>query len=117
MNRLLDLRAAIALAAVAAMPLGACSSYGDRPEYASGGGYRDDGYVLRDNDPIYRDANGNYYCKKPDGTTGLIVGGIAGGVLGNIIAPGGSKTLGTILGAGVGAIAGNAIDKNNIRCR
>jgi hypothetical protein len=67
--------------------------------------------------PIDRRAGRNYYCKKPDGTTGLIVGGIAGGVLGNIIAPGGSKTLGTILGAGVGAIAGNAIDKKNIRCR
>lgn len=114
---LLTPRAALALAAVAAMPLGACSNYGDRPEYASSGYRGDDGYYLSDNDQIYRDANGNYYCKKPDGTTGLIVGGIAGGVLGNIIAPGGSKTLGTILGAGVGAIAGNAIDRKNIRCR
>src|ERR1044072_565002 len=86
----------------AALPLTACSSY-DRPTYASSG--YDDGYLLRDDDPIYRDANGNYYCKKPDGTTGLIVGGITGGVLGNIIAPGGSKTLGTIIGAGVGALA------------
>lgn len=34
-----------------------------------------------------------------DGTTGLIVGGMAGGVLGSIIAPGGSKTVGAILGA------------------
>ncbi len=115
MNRLLTPRAAIALAAVAALPLGACSNYGDRPEYASSG--YNDGYYLSDNDQIYRDANGNYYCKKPDGTTGMIVGGIAGGVLGNIIAPGGSKTLGTILGAAGGALAGRAIERGKVRCR
>lgn len=98
----------------AALPLAGCSSY-DRPTYVSSS--HDDGYLLRDDDEIYRDTNGNYYCKKPDGTAGLIVGGITGGVLGNIIAPGGSKTLGTIIGAGVGAVAGTAIDRNNIRCR
>lgn len=37
---------------------------------------------------------------RSDGTTGLIVGGMAGGVLGSIICPGGSKTVGAILGAG-----------------
>lgn len=105
------------MALAAALSLTACDMYGnDRPGYNSGGGYND-GYVLRDNDQIYRDANGNYYCKKPDGTTGLIVGGLAGGVLGNIIAPGGSKTLGTILGAAGGALAGRAIDRGNVRCR
>jgi len=45
------------------------------------------------------------------------IGGIAGGVLGNIIAPGGSDTLGTILGAAGGAAAGRAIDRNGTRCR
>lgn len=115
MTLIIKSRTALALAAAATLPLGACSNYGDRPEYSSNG--YNDGYVLSDNDQIYRDSDGNYYCKKPDGTTGLIVGGIAGGVLGNIIAPGGSKTLGTILGAGVGAIAGQAIDRKNIRCR
>ncbi len=40
----------------------------------------------------------------------LIVGGVAGGVLGNVIAPGGSQTLGTILGAlGGAAAAGRSI--------
>lgn len=101
------------LAAAAALSLTGCETYDDRPGYA----YSNDGYYLRDDDQIYRDANGNYYCRKPDGSTGLIVGGLAGGVLGNIIAPGGSKTLGTILGAGAGAIAGAAIDRNSIRCR
>jgi hypothetical protein len=75
--------------------------------------------VLSRNDRIYRGQDGRYYCRRSDGTTGLIVGGIAGGVLGNIIAPGGSKTLGTILGAGAGAAAGAAIDSSSsdVRCR
>ena len=71
---------------------------------------------MKDSDVIYRDRNGRYYCKKDDGTTGTIVGAIGGGVLGNVIAPGGSKTLGTILGAGVGAVAGRAIDRSDVRC-
>jgi len=55
--------------------------------------------------------------RRPDGTTGLIVGALAGGVLGNLIAPGKSEVLGTILGAGAGAVAGQAIDRNSARCR
>jgi len=107
-------RAALVITAAAMLPLAACNDYGGRPGYASD---YNDGYYLRDNDRIYRGDDGRYYCKKPDGTTGLIVGGLAGGVLGNIIAPGGSKTLGTILGAAGGALAGRAIDRSNIRCK
>jgi len=73
-------------------------------------------YRLSSNDRIYRGSDGRYYCRRSDGTTGLIVGGIAGGILGNIIAPGGSKTLGTILGAVAGGAAGSAIDANNVTC-
>ena len=56
-------------------------------------------YHLNSNDRIYRGRDGRYYCRRSDGTTGLIVGAIAGGILGNIIAPGDSKTLGTAIGA------------------
>lgn len=69
------------------------------------------------NDRIYRGSDNRYYCRRDDGTTGLIVGGIAGGVLGHIIAPGGSKTLGAIIGAGAGALIGRAIDDGDIVCR
>ena len=68
-------------------------------------------------DRIYRGSDNRYYCRRDDGTTGLIVGGIAGGVLGNVITPGGSKTLGTIIGAGAGALIGKAIDDGDIVCR
>ena len=69
------------------------------------------------NDRIYRGSDNRYYCRRDDGTTGLIIGGIGGGVLGHIIAPGGSKTLGTIIGAGAGALIGRAIDDGDIICR
>ncbi len=71
---------------------------------------------LSDNDRVYRGQDGRYYCRRSDGTTGLIVGGIAGGVLGNIIAPGDSKTLGTVLGAIGGAVIGKAAD-SGVKCR
>lgn len=69
------------------------------------------------NDRIYRGSDNRYYCERDDGTTGLIIGGMAGGVLGHVIAPGGSKTLGTILGAGAGALVGRAIDDGDVVCR
>src|SRR5262245_29881656 len=68
-------------------------------------------------DRIYRGSDNRYYCRRDDGTTGLIIGGISGGVLGQIIAPGGSKTLGAIIGAGAGALIGRAIDEGDIVCR
>ncbi|MGC4250195.1 MAG: glycine zipper 2TM domain-containing protein [Sphingobium sp.] len=120
----------LAVAMVAMLPLGACASdgYGDRYGYDRPGNYdrphhrRGDRDGMRhrrqlgDNDTIYRDRDGRYYCKRDDGTTGTIVGAIAGGVLGNVIAPGGSKTLGTILGGAGGALAGRAIDRSDISC-
>ena len=92
----------------------------DTPYYAERY-YKDDAryreHRLGKDDAIYVGGDGRYYCKRSDGTTGLIVGGIAGGALGNLIAPGGSKTLGTLLGAAGGAMAGAAIDAKKVRCR
>src|SRR5690242_18325081 len=65
-------------------------------------------------DRIYRGGDGRYYCRRNDGTTGLVVGAIAGGLLGNAI---GGNTLGTLLGAGGGALLGQSIDRGNYRCR
>jgi hypothetical protein len=101
----------------------------DRPDPRTGGYYADNYYRsdrryrerrLSNNDRVYRGRDGKYYCRRSDGTTGLIVGGIAGGVIGNVVAPGDSETLGTILGAIGGAVAGRAIDRsgnNDVRCR
>lgn len=83
--------------------------------------YRDGRYYqerrLTRNDRIYRGRNGQYYCRRSDGTTGLIVGGATGALLGNAIANGHNSTLGTLLGAGIGAALGSSIDRGNVRCR
>ena len=42
---------------------------------------------------------------------------MGGGVLGQLIAPGGYKTLGAILGAGAGALIGRQIDRGDVVCR
>ncbi|WP_242138523.1 MULTISPECIES: hypothetical protein [unclassified Sphingomonas] len=101
----------------------------DRPDpsyngYDASRYYRDDRRHyqerrLSENDRVYRGSDGRYYCRRNDGTTGLVVGGIAGGVLGAAIAPGGSGLLGALIGGAGGALAGKAIDKNGSdnRCR
>lgn len=69
---------------------------------------------LRNDDRIFRGHDGRYYCRRSNGSTGLVIGAIGGAVLGNAI---GGDTLGTLLGAGAGAVAGRSIDRHNVRCR
>ena len=124
--------------------LAGCNDYGGgRPGYASdyrrydynnpdpayggydaGRYYREDNRRYRErrlssNDRVYRGQDGRYYCRRNDGTTGLIVGGVAGGALGAAIAPGGSGLLGALIGGAAGALGGKAIDKSSsdTRCR
>jgi len=65
-------------------------------------------------DRIYRGGDGRYYCRRNDGTTGLVIGALAGGLLGNAV---GGNTLSTLLGEGGGALLGQSIDRGNVRCR
>jgi hypothetical protein len=103
----------------------------NNPDPRYGGYYADNYYrndrryrerVLSHNDRVYRGRDGRYYCRRSDGSTGLLIGGgaVLGGVAGNLIAPGESRTLGTILGAVGGAAVGAAVaNRNNssVRCR
>lgn len=94
--------------------------YGQRAYYADQY-YRDGRYYqprrLTRNDRIYRGQNGNYYCRRPDGTTGLIIGAVGGGLLGNALDNGRSSLLGTVLGAAGGGLLGREVDRGNVRCR
>jgi hypothetical protein len=69
---------------------------------------------LSRNDRIYRGRDGRAYCKRNDGTTGLVIGALGGGVLANLI---GGGTLGTLAGAGGGALLGRSVDRGNVKCR
>jgi len=54
-----------------------------------------------------------YVEQKGQGTgAGAIIGGVAGGVIGHQIGSGRGNTVATIAGAGVGALAGNQVEKN-----
>ncbi|MEG3176637.1 glycine zipper 2TM domain-containing protein [Sphingomonas sp. RB3P16] len=100
-------------------------SYDDRDEgnydptryYRTGPTYQE--RVLTSDDRIYRGSDDRFYCKRNDGTTGLIVGAVGGGVLGNVIDGGHSRGVGTVLGAIAGGLVGKSVDQNNaqVRCR
>ena len=90
--------------------------YRDRNYGSYGRGYEEPVYQ---NTRTWRGDDGRYYCKKKNGTTGLIIGGAAGALLGREIAGRGDNTLGTILGAAGGALLGRTVERNSgsRRCR
>ncbi|EIZ78856.1 hypothetical protein WSK_2399 [Novosphingobium sp. Rr 2-17] len=89
---------------------------GYRGEYRAGYGY--DQPVYRDT-RVWRGDNGRYYCRKQNGTTGLLIGGAAGALLGRGIDGGRDRTVGTLLGAVGGALLGREVDRSSSgqRCR
>ena len=74
---------------------------------------------LGPDDEVYRGSDGRYYCKRSDGTTGLIVGAAGGAILGNIIDGGRNRAAGTLIGGALGAILGQQVEQKNseVRCR
>jgi hypothetical protein len=99
--------------------------YDDRfaTDYDASRDYRDDPRYaerrLGSNDQVYRGSDGRYYCKRNDGTTGLIIGAAGGGILGNVIDGGHHRVGGTLIGGALGALLGKSIDQNqsDVRCR
>lgn len=51
-----------------------------------------------------------YRCKRSKGTTGTILGGVGGALVGNAL---GGGTIGTLAGAGGGALLGRHLDKRH----
>ena len=88
-----------------------------------GNGYQQQAYYgepVYANSSVWQGDDGRYYCRKSNGTTGLVIGAAGGALLGREIAGrGGDRTLGAILGAAGGALLGRQIQKsaNNSRCR
>ena len=81
------------------------------------------GYDRNWGQPVYRDTriwrgrDNRYYCRKEDGTTGLLVGAGVGALIGHELAGrGGDRTLGAILGGAAGALLGRSIDRSSTRC-
>jgi len=97
--------AALAMGSAALVPVAAdAQRYGSRFERSyDRGDYRHEG-----SDRRYRMRE---RCNDGDG--GTIIGAIAGGLLGHGIAGRGDRTLGAVVGAGAGALAGRAIDRSD----
>ena len=113
------------LATLGALPAAAPSSqaqgWHNRDRHHSGmydryGRYREPRRLGR-NDRIWRGRDGRYYCRRDNGTTGLIIGGAIGALIGREIDGGRERTLGTILGAAGGGLLGREIDRGRLRCR
>ncbi|HEX7820792.1 MAG TPA: glycine zipper 2TM domain-containing protein [Sphingobium sp.] len=115
---LLGLAAAtLAIPASLTLPIASAQARPDR-DYRDGDyrgrdgrGYRDDNYRSE-----WRGRDGRTYCKKSNGTTGLIIGGVGGALAGRAIDTRGERTTGTLLGAAAGALLGKSIDSKR-SCR
>jgi hypothetical protein len=105
--------------------------YAPQGYYVQQGGYAQQPYYNRGYSPGYGgNGYGGQYQQRPasygynrdtpyrcnNGSTGTILGAIAGGLIGNGVAGRGDKVLGTVIGGGAGAVVGNSIDKGNRRC-
>lgn len=97
----------------------------NRPDPRYGRYYRPDRYYRGGYEPIrvdrntriYRGYDDRYYCRRSDGTTGLIVGAALGGLIGSQIDRGRSNTAGILIGGGAGALLGREIDRGRLNCR
>jgi hypothetical protein len=100
MFKKVTLSTAAALTALTAMPAAA--------EAQGRNGYYDGGYQQS-----YRGYNRGY--RRCSGTTGTIIGGAGGALLGREIAGRGNRTTGTILGVAAGALLGRQVGKSTCR--
>lgn len=117
------LRKTLIAAAFATVALPVSTAYADPPPWAPAHGKRAKDaqrHYSTDNGIRYwRGDDGRYRCRRGDGTTGLLIGGVAGALAGRAIDTNGSRTTGTIVGAAAGALLGREIDRNraSARCR
>ncbi len=74
-------------------------------------------YYQTDNGIRYWQEDGRNYCRKPDGTVGLLIGGAAGALVGRAVDTHGDRATGTIIGAAAGALLGREVAQNRARCR
>ena len=84
--------------------------------YDRHGRYREPRLITR-RSHIWRGRDGRYYCRRDNGTTGLIIGAAGGALVGRSLDRRGDRATGTIVGAALGALLGREIDRGELRCR
>ncbi|CAN7570536.1 glycine zipper 2TM domain-containing protein [Phenylobacterium sp. LjRoot225] len=88
----------------------------ERAIYDSRGRYYEP-RAIGERDRVWRGGDGRYYCRRGNGTTGLVIGGAVGALVGRELDGGRDRTVGTVLGAAGGALLGREIDRGGMRCR
>lgn len=115
MNKIITAGVLAATAFTATVP-----ALADPPRWAPAHGWRkhngDIRYQERDGVRYWRGADGRYYCRRNDGTIGLLAGAALGALIGRAIDTHGERTTGTVLGAAAGALIGNELVKGRTRC-
>ena len=69
------------------------------------------------NGRTWQDSQGRTRGRRPNGTTGLIIGAAGGALVGRAIDTRGERATGTILGAAAGALIGRQVERGRVRCR
>lgn len=82
--------------------------------YRDGRHYRDRRLTRRDR--VDRGRDGCYYCRRSDGTTGLIIGGAISALIGREMGRGDERLLDPLILGGTGGMLGREIDRRRIHC-
>ena len=107
MRKILLAVSATAMAVPATMALPTDSAQAQSRYYRNGNYYG----------PTWQGRDGRTYCRRSNGTVGLVVGGAAGALIGRSIDGGRSRATGTILGAAAGALIGREVARSSSRRR
>ena len=111
------MRKTILAAMLAAIAIPAAPALADHGRWNGERGYGRE-YHRTDNGIRYwQGDDGRNYCRKSNGTTGLLIGGVAGALIGRSIDTHGDRAVGTILGAAGGALLGREVERSGSRCR
>ena len=66
----------------------------------------------------WRGSDGRLYCRRSDGTSGLVAAGAGGRFTGFSVDRSGSRSSGSALGGALGALLGRQVERNMMnRCR
>jgi hypothetical protein len=117
MFKKVTLAAAGLMTAITAVPAAADAHPRGRAHgYHNNGAYARDGYNDRYDRRSYRNSSYRNNGRCRSGTTGAIVGGAGGALLGREVAGRGDRTLGAILGGAAGLLGGRALTRDK-HCR